>query len=163
MSTSNELLKVPKTLKQVTLWVHPEGRVIGSIFLRQHSYHHSGPEQPLEVLNRSEPFIVVQLDATDELRFYNRKSIIRVEYTGKDNQITTTINPLPCNLHMMDGSLLSGLIQEPLHPNKARLLDYLNKPEDSFIKMHVDNMTLLVNKSYIIHVHVENLQDSDES
>lgn len=162
MSAYNELLKVPKTLKQVTLWVHPEGRVIGSLFLRQHSVNHAGPEQPLEALNRAEHFIVVKPDVSDELRFYNRKSIIRVEYGGKDKQIPTTINPLPCRLHMMDGSLLSGSIQEPLHPNKARLLDYLNKPDENFIKMHADGITLLINKSYIIHAHIENLEDSDE-
>lgn len=162
MTAYNELLKVPKTLRQVTLWVHPEGRVIGSIFLRQHSINHAGPEQPLEALNRAEPFIVVKREVPDELRFYNRKSIIRVEYEGKDRQIATTIKPLPCHLHMMDGSLLSGFIHEPLHPNKARLLDYLNKPEDTFIKMHADGNTLLINKSYIIHVHIENLEDIDE-
>lgn len=162
MSAYNELLKVPKTLKQVTLWVHPEGRVIGSLFLRQHSVNHAGSEQPLEALNRAEHFIVVKPDVSDDLRFYNRKSIIRVEYDGKDKQIATTINPLPCRLHMMDGSLLSGSIQEPLHPNKARLLDYLNKPDENFIKMHADGITLLINKSYIIHAHIENLEDSDE-
>jgi hypothetical protein len=162
MTTYNELLKVPKTLKQVTLWVHPEGRDIGSIFLRQHSINHAGSEQPLEALNRSDAFIAVQRENPDEMRFYNRKSIIRVEYEGKDKQIATAIKPLPCHLHMMDGSLISGLIEEPLHPNQARLLDYLNKPEDNFIKMSVDGNTLLINKSYIIHVHVENLEDSDD-
>lgn len=162
MSAYNELLKVPKSLKQVTLWVHPEGRVIGSIYLRQHSISHAGPEQPLEALNRAEPFIVVKPDVSDGLRFYNRKSIIRVEYEGKDKQIATTIKPLSCQLHMMDGSLLTGKIQEPLHPNQARLLDYLNKPEANFIKMHADGTTMLINKSYIIHVHVESLEDNDD-
>jgi len=162
MTAYNELLKVPTSLIQVTLWVHPEGRVIGSLYLREHSVNHAGPEQPLEALNRAEPFIVVKPDSTDELRFYNRRSIIRVEYDGKDKHIATTIKPLPCRLHMMDGSLLSGQIQEPLHPNKARLLDYLNKAEENFIKMHADGTTLLINKSYIIHVHVENLEDNDD-
>lgn len=159
----NELLKVPKTLKQVSLWVHPEGRVIGAIFLRQHSVHHAGQEQPLEALNRPEPFIVVQRENPNELRFYNRKSLIRVEYEGKDTQVTTAIKPLPCELHMMDGSLICGSIQEPLHPNQARLLDYLNKPDEGFVKLVVEGNTVLVNKSYIIHAHVENLEDDNES
>ena len=29
-----ESLKVPKRLKQVRLWVHPEGGVVGNLFLR---------------------------------------------------------------------------------------------------------------------------------
>ena len=158
----SELLKVPKLLKQVNLWVHPEGRVVGSLYLRQQSIHHAGQEQPLEALNRPEPFIVIQRESPGEVRFYNRKSIIRVEYEGKDFQVATSIKPLACELQMMDGSFISGHINEPLHPNKARLLDYLNRTEDSFIKVIVDTMSVLINKSYIINVHVDNLEE-DES
>jgi hypothetical protein len=158
----NELLKVPKTLKQVTLWVHPEGRVYGSVFLRHQSVHHAGAEQPLEALNRPEHFIVIQCNEPGEVRFYNRKSIIRVEYEGKDYQVATSIKPLNCELHMMDGALITGTIQEPLHPNKSRLLDYLNKPEDNFIKMFSNGITTLINKSYVIRVQVDDLEDDDE-
>ena len=151
----NELLKVPKSLKEVTLWVHPEGQVVGSIFLRNHSVSHAGKEQPLEAFNRPEPFIVLKRSGPDELRFYNRKSIIRVEYIGKDTQVTRAIRPLSCQFQLMDGAFISGTIEEPLHPYKARLLDYLNKAEDMFIKLHIDGNTVLVNKSYIIHVQID--------
>lgn len=157
---NNELLKVPKSLKEVTLWVHPEGRVIGSIFLRNHSVSHAGKELPLEVFNRPEPFIVFKKNQPDELRFYNRKSIIRVEYSGKDAQVTRAIRPLTCQFQLMDGSFINGTIEEPLHPYKARLLDYLNKPEDMFIKLHINNDTILVNKSYIIHVQVNTFDET---
>ncbi|MGD8568567.1 MAG: hypothetical protein PVJ39_10795 [Gammaproteobacteria bacterium] len=157
----SELLKVPKVPRSVTFWVHPEGRVTGSIFLRKQSMHHAGEETPLEALNHPEPFIVLRRQDPDQLRFYNRKSLIRVEYEGKDYDVATAIKPLSCQLFMMDGSVISGNIQEPLHPNRARLLDYLNKTEDQFIKLHVDRNTVLVNKSYIIHVFIDNLEDSD--
>lgn len=159
---NNEHLKVPKSLKQVTLWVHPEGQVPGYIYLRKHSALHAGEELPLEVLNRPEPFIVFKRESPEEMRFYNRKSIIRVEYTGLDKQKTRAIRPLPCRLQMMDGSLISGTIEEPLHPNKARLLDYLNNPDDVFVKLHMEGNTALINKSYIIHVHVDSLEDDDD-
>ena len=157
-----KLLKVPKVSRQVTLWVHPEGRVVGAIYLREQSVHHAGQETPLEALNHPEPFIALRRENPEQLRFYNRKSIIRVEYDGKDYQVATAIKPLPCQLYMMDGSCISGTIEEPLHPNKARLLDYLNNQEDLFIKLQVDNNTVLVNKSYIIHVYIDNLDDSDD-
>ena len=158
----SELLKVPKLLKQVNLWVHPEGSVVGSLYLRQQSIHHAGPEQPLEALNHPEPFVVVQRETPNETRFYNRKSIIRVEYEGKDYQVTTAIKPLTCQLQMMDGSIISGTIHEPLHPNRARLLDYLNRPEDSFIKLMANSSTVLINKSYIINVQVDNLEEDED-
>jgi hypothetical protein len=159
---NNDHLIVPKSLKQVTLWVHPGGRVLGYIYLRKHSAQHAGEELPLEALNRSEPFIVFKRETPPELRFYNRKSIIRVEYPGMDKQKTRAIRPLPCLLQMMDGSLINGTIEESLHPNRARLLDYLNNPDDMFIKLHMDGDTTLVNKSYIIHVHVDSLEDNEE-
>ena len=157
----SQLLKVPKVPRSVTFWVHPEGRVMGSIFLRKQSVHHAGEETPFEALNHPEPFIVLKRENPDQLRFYNRKSVIRVEYEGKDRGVATAIKPLSCQLFMMDGSNISGTIQEPLHPNRARLLDYLNKAEDQFIKLYVDRNTVLVNKSYIIHVFIDNLDDND--
>lgn len=157
----SELLKVPKVPRAVTFWVHPEGRVVGSIFLRKQSVHHAGQETPLEALNHPEPFIVFQREHHEQLRFYNRKSVIRVEYEGKDYDVATAIKPLACQLSLMDGSCISGTIHEPLHPNRARLLDYLNKTNDQFIKLHVDHNTVLVNKNYIIHVFVSDLVDND--
>ena len=51
-------LKIPKKLKQVTLWIHPEGRVIGSLFLSLQSPYSSGEEAPLDALNQTDPFLV---------------------------------------------------------------------------------------------------------
>lgn len=158
---TKDILRVPKKLTPVTLWVHPEGRVLGSLFLREQSPNHAGAEQPLEILNQSEPFLVFRLDNPMELRFYNKRSIIRVEYAAQDalppSPDTTEIQ---CRLHMMDGSLINGTIQEALAPDRARLLDYLNKADDGFIRIHMEEGAVyLVNKAYIIHVHVANLGD----
>ena len=48
--------------------------------------------------------------------------------------------------------MFKGTIEEPLHPNQARLLDYLNKTDESFVKLHVDDSTILINKSYIMDI-----------
>lgn len=133
---------------------------MGSLFLREQSPVHAGAELPLEVLNQSEPFLVFRLDNPLELRFYNKRSIIRVEYPGHDTSPTSHTTEIQCRLHMMDGSLISGTIQEPLAPDRSRLLDYLNKTDDVFIKIHMEEgIIYLVNKAYIIHVHVANLGD----
>ena len=157
----SKLLKIPKVTRTVTFWVHPEGKVVGSIYLREQSVSHAGEETPLEALNHPEPFVVLNREDPPEMRFYNRKSIIRIEYPGKDFQVASAIKPLKCQLNLMDGSCISGKILEPLHPNRARLLDYLNRTEEQFIKLHVDDNTVLVNKSYIIHVYVDELKEED--
>lgn len=147
----SEILKIPKRLKQVMLWIHPEGQVIGSLFLREQSMEHTGCEKPLEVLNQDQPFIVLKRDDPDDLRFYNRASIIRIEYEEASNN--SEVKPLPCRLHMMDGSIIDGAIREELSPDQARLYDYINQKDDRFIKVHTnDSEVCLVNKSYIIRI-----------
>lgn len=154
----NDILKVPKTLRSITLWVHPEGRVVGSIYLREQSPDHAGFEQPLEALNQCQTFLVFNRGEPAELRFYNIKSIIRAEYQETDADSASDSNPMQCNLQMMDGSYIQGAIHEPLPPNHARLLDYLNRSDECFIKIHMDGgLIYLINKSYINHVHVANI------
>ena len=159
---NNKALKVSKKLCAVTLWVHPEGRVVGSLFLREQSPDYGGTEQALDALNRCQSFLVFKVNDPDELRFYNIKSVIRVEYESNDSDSSTGTEPMQCHLHMMDGALINGKIIESLPPDRARLLDYLNKEEQNFIKVHVDGgLTYLINKSYINHVHVTGIGDAE--
>jgi hypothetical protein len=146
-------LKIPKIKRQVRMWVHPEGQVIGSLFLREQSVNHAGFEEPIEVMNKDKAFIVLDREETGQVRFYNRNAIIRVEYEetspspGPDHKI------IPCQLTMMDGALFNGEIRETLAPDRARLFDYLNHEQARFIKLYTDtNQICLVNKSYIINV-----------
>ena len=143
-------LKIPKKLKQVTLWVHPEGRVVGCLFLRPQSANRAGEEEPLEVLNTIDPFLVLKRDQPDELRFYNKSSVVRVEYDKDDTPEIARVKPLPCTLHLMDGSLITGTIRKALPPDRSRLFDYLNLHEERFVKVYAeDGSVCAVNKAYI--------------
>ena len=143
-------LKIPKKLKLVTLWVHPEGRVVGYLFLRPQSAHRPGEEEPLEVLNTADPFLVLKRDHPDELRFYNKSSVVRVEYDEDDTLEIPSVEPLPCTLHLMDGSLITGTIRKALPPDRSRLFDYLNLHEERFVKVYgEDGSVCAVNKAYI--------------
>ena len=150
---SLEALKIPKRLKQVTLWVHPLGRVIGSLFLHLQSNQSAGEEKPLEVLSHPERFLVVKCDDSDDIRFYNKRSIVRVQYADSEAEEPSEVRHLTCHLHMMDGSLLTGTIKEFLPPEHARLFDYVNMDDTPFIKLHLDNGEIcLVNKTYIVQI-----------
>lgn len=160
----NNTLKVPKKLRPVTLWAHPEGRVLGSIYLRNQSPNHAGSEQPLEALNLCKSFLAFNRDQPSELRFYNIKSIIRIEYAATDadayDEQRAGNNPMRCHLQLMDGAYIDGTIRESLPPNHARLLDYLNRSDEAFIKIHMDDgLIYLINKSYINHVQVDDIHD----
>ena len=145
-----DLLKIPKKLKQVTLWIHPEGRVVGSLFLRPQSPNAPREEEPLEVLNTPEPFLVLRRDDRDELRFYNKSSVVRVEYEDETAVPAADVQILSCTLHLMDGSLITGKIRKALAPDRSRLFDYLNLHDERFVKVYYDDDSVcLVNKAYI--------------
>lgn len=144
-------LKIAKTLQQVSLWIHPEGLVQGSLYLSV-GENEQPVEDPLTVLNRDWPFLVLKRSNPNEIRFYNRNSIIRVEYEDaipEDSNITS----LRCQILMMDGSSIDGMIHEELPSDRARLYDYLNQENTRFLKVYTtENLVYLLNKSYIIQV-----------
>lgn len=147
---SSDTLKLPTKKKKVKLWVHPTGPVMGSLFI-----HHNdeGKDQAvLDILNQTEPFLVFQADVPDEIRFYNRQSIIRIEYNDKD-VIDESAKTLYCIIHMMDGTMIEGTVKEALPPEYGRLYDYLNQQENRFLKIYVaDDEVCLINKSYVNQV-----------
>ncbi len=156
-SQSTDSLIIPKLLQKVSLWVHPEGKILGSLFIREQSYYHAGHESPLEILNSSQDFVVLKRDDSEKLRFYNKTSIIRIEYNNSEPIIDNIESILKCKIHMMDGSLLKGTIKENLPLAHSRLFDYINDQSNQFIKIHLDDNKneeeiILINKSYIIRV-----------
>ncbi len=148
----NDALRIPKVTAEVSLWVHPEGLVVGEIFLEQRD---DGTEDAYELFNRDEPFLILRRPPPEPLRFYNRNSIVRVQVppAADGGEGPAGAPPaLAASLLMMDGSLLEGEIREPLPEDRSRLYDYLNQVRTRFIRLRVDgDRVFLVNKSYVIH------------
>lgn len=144
-------LQIPKKRKQVALWVYPEGRVLGALFVSHHTKRARREEDPLDILNHPAPFVVVRCHMSDEIRFYNKAAIVRIEYADKDSVALAPPASLPCQLHLMDGSMLVASIRQHRPPGRSRLYDGLNAADERFIKVHIDDGTIcLVNKSYIV-------------
>lgn len=149
----NQGYKIPKALRQVTLWVHPEGRVIGSLFLNFHTKNGAGVEDPFDVLNEPMPFLALQRADPENLRFYNKRSIVRVEYQEEQEPPEEGVTTLSCQLSMMDGSLIAGTVRHVLPPGRSRLYDYLNLANERFAKLYMeDGYVCLVHKTYIVCV-----------
>jgi hypothetical protein len=149
---STEELRIPKKQQQVTLWVHPEGRVVGSLFLREQDEVVPG-EDAIDVLNAGSPFVVLLRKDLGEPRFYNKRSIVRVEHDGVRPKTKDGSTQLLCRMQMMDGSYIEGIISEILPPEHSRLFDYINRADTDFVRVHLEGgRVCLVNKSYIVHV-----------
>ncbi len=144
-----ESLKIPKQMSQVSLWVHPEGVVVGSMFL-SYCGEDMLPEQPVDVMNQDAAFLVLKRSEPEEVRFYSKAAIVRVEYEERLEAEGEGVNSVACELYMMDGSIISGTIHRFMSPEHGRLYDLLSLKE-SFIKLHLDDEHVcLVNKAYVV-------------
>ena len=146
-------LKVPKRQVPVMLWVHPEGRVVGSMFVHLAGPDSTHAEQPWDVINEAADFVAVKLDDPDEMRFYNKSAIVRVEYRDGASSLLAEGRPLPCLITMMDGSRIEGDICKATPVERSRLYDYMNDTDERFLKLRSHGVdVLLVNKSYVVHI-----------
>lgn len=146
-------LKIPKVEKAVTLWTHPDGLVLGSIYLYMGEPDRPGGEDPWAVMNGPEDFLVVRRQDPEELRFYNKASLIRVEYAEVDLGGRDAGKGLPCRVHMMDGSIIDGTMRKSLPPERSRLYDYMNTDNPRFLKLYVDEGSVcLINKNYVGYI-----------
>ena len=143
-------LKIPKIEKPVELWAHPDGLVLGTIFLHMPEPDRVSGEDPATVLNAADDFLVVRLQDPEALRFYNKTSLIRVGYTEDQPYVADAGKDLPCRVHMMDGSVIDGAMRKSLPPERSRLYDYMNADNPRFLKLYVGgNSVCLINKAYV--------------
>lgn len=144
-------LRIPKKPMPVTLWVHPEGRVAGAIFLHLPGAEGGRGEQPIDVLNEATDFLVIQREPPEGVRFYNKASIVRVEYWDGTDAAGADGRPLPCRITMMDGSLIDGALAKAAPVERSRLYDYMNDTAERFLKLLCGaNEVMLINKSYVV-------------
>jgi hypothetical protein len=150
-------LKIPKVEKAVTLWTHPDGLVLGSIYLHMGEPDRSNGEDPWSVMNGPEDFLAVRRQDPEELRFYNKASLIRIEYGEAELVLYESGKNLPCRVHMMDGSIIDGAMRKALPPERSRLYDYMNTDNPRFLKLYVGPTAVcLINKSYVGYIMTRN-------
>ncbi|MBA2411113.1 MAG: hypothetical protein H0V62_15575 [Gammaproteobacteria bacterium] len=125
----------------------------GSIFVNLETSRHTGQERPEDILNEPEPFLVFKTDSSDELRFYRKHRIIRMQYLDEQPPLEPAeLTILDCRLLLTDGVMLAGSIREFLPPERPRLIDYLNNLADCFVRLHLEaGLLCLVNKEHIVY------------
>jgi len=136
----------------VRLWIHPEGRVVGSLSVRA-----AGGDEPeqriVESLNEEHPFVVLLRQDPEGIRFYHQASILRVESEAEPPPRGEDLIRHRCELGMMDGNFIEGTLTRPSPPDRSRLFDFLNREKERFLEIFLDDgTTVVVNKTYVIYV-----------
>jgi hypothetical protein len=129
-----------------------EGMIIrGDLHLMGRVATHEGPETPLDMLNREQPFFPMSLPNGDVL-FVSKAQVATVA-TGAptlpdDPDRIQVAKQVGLEVMMRGGTQFRGYSRLELPPTRSRPIDFLNASEP-FFAMSVKNFVLYVNRAHI--------------
>ncbi|MFN0181970.1 MAG: hypothetical protein ACKVZ0_24470 [Gemmatimonadales bacterium] len=101
----------------------------GVIHLQGGARHHSGPETPADMLNRTEEFFALVLDGEQPL-FLAKRHVLYVQLPAQpaidDPDRASAARRIELEIELADGSLHEGVVMYELPPDRPRALDFLN-------------------------------------
>jgi hypothetical protein len=125
----------------------------GMIFLGARVPLHDGPETPLEMLNRPEPFFPFQSEDGDVLLVAKGHMIeLTVEHGPiADPDRLSAAKQVRLELVLANGGTLTGQATVELPEHHSRPLDYLNADAEPFFTITTDESTHYVNRAHVLY------------
>lgn len=150
---------IPRVAVPATLLQTAGGKREGEIYLMERVPQHTGPETPLDMLNRAEGFFA----------FRPRDDGAGVLLVAKARTVTLTVLPTPpedaarlsaakqarFEVALADGSLLRGWATLELPQHHSRVLDYLNSSAEPFFAITTADEVHLVNRAHVLYARPE--------
>lgn len=129
-----------------------EGQTIrGDLHLQARVARHDGPETPLEMLNRPDPFFPMTLP-NGEVIFVSKAQVAvvasGVDVLPIDPARDSAAQHFGLDVMLKGGSEFRGFATGELPPNRSRPLDYLNSPE-AFFEMAIKGRVLFINRGHV--------------
>jgi len=127
----------------------------GTIFLAARVPQHDGPETPLEMLNRPDPFFPFRpVDDGDMLLVAKTQMVaLDIEHgpIGDPDRLTAA-KELRLELVLSNGTTIAGSARVELPEHHSRTLDYLNAGAVPFIALSNHDTTHYVNRAQVLFV-----------
>lgn len=125
--------------------------VIGDLHLQPHVPHRDGPESPIELLNRGDPFFAVAV-AEGGVAFFAKDRVAVVscateDLPGQDPQRAQVSIHAEMNVGV-DNTEYRGSVAYELPPTRTRTLDFLNGP-GRFFALVTGSTTRFVNRAHV--------------
>lgn len=126
-------------------------RMEGELHLQPRVGLHDGPETPVEMLNRPDPFFPITLPG-GQIAFA-AKSQVAVVVCATDVGLTDperagAAKTIALEVTLAGGAELRGLATLELPPTRARALDFVNAA-GLFFTLRGDSATWIVNRTYV--------------
>lgn len=125
--------------------------VIGELHLQPFVPHRDGPESPIELLNRPEPFFAVAV-AEGGVAFFSKDQVAVVscatdDLPGQDPERASASIHAEMDVRI-GGTEYRGRVAYELPPTRTRTLDFLNGP-GRFFGLVTGSTTRFVNRSHV--------------
>jgi len=125
----------------------------GTIFLGARVAQHEGPETPLEMLNRPDPFFPFRPTGNGEVLLVAKGQTVALAVEDApigDPDRLSAARQLHLEVVLTNGATLSGRASVELPEHHARPLDYLNASIEPFFAISTDERTHYVNRAHVL-------------
>ena len=144
--------RIEKVRHRVELTLASGLRLEGDIFLQAFACFRAGPEEPLDVLNDSAPFLPLVLPSEELLLV--QKSQIAVVATAlpqSDDPAEVGVVGMHVEIVFVNGKSRSGSIFTELRPDRPRLVDFLNNTPLRFLPLFAADQLLIISTAHIAY------------
>jgi hypothetical protein len=127
---------------------------VGTIFLAARVPQHDGPETPLEMLNRPDPFLPFRPTDDGEMLLVGKGQIVTLSVEHgpiTDPDRLSAAKELRLELVLSNGTTIAGHARAELPEEHSRTLDYLNASA-AFFALSNHDTTHYVNRTHVLFV-----------
>jgi hypothetical protein len=150
---------IPRVSVPATLLLTEGDRRRGEIYVMERVPHHTGPETPLEMLNRAEGFFAFRPAGDGDIMFVTKARTIMLsvprDAAAEDPARLSAAKLVGIELTLAGESLLTGWATLELPEYHSRLLDYLNASPDPFFAVGTADEVHFVNRAHVLYARPE--------
>ena len=125
----------------------------GTIYLSDRVPRHTGPETPLEMLNRPEFFFPFRPTEDDQILLVAKGQTIALAVDHApitDPDRLSAARELRIELVLDNGTTIAGRASVELPEHQSRPLDYLNATPEPFFAITTDESSHYVNRAHVL-------------
>lgn len=144
--------RIEKVRHRVELTLASGVRLDGDIFLQAFARFKAGPEEPLDVLNDSAPFLPLVL-ASSELLLVQKAQIavVATALPQSDDPAEAGVVGMHVEIVFVNGESRIGSVFPELRADRPRLVDFLNDTPLRFVPLFATDQLLLISTAHIAY------------
>ena len=128
-------------------------RLDGDVFCQSVGRFHNRPDEPVDLLNDDAAFVpLVASDGSIRLVQKAHIAVMGVPLPEGDDGVDTGVLGMRVAITLVDGSEQIGTIFPELHPDRERIVDFLNDTPLRFLALFTTDQLRLVNRVHVAYV-----------